>query len=76
MGSVLYEFDKELYEKDIRQEGFDEGIAQGAHENAVENARNLISMNLGTTEQIAQATGLSLEEVLAIKEEILSSATV
>jgi hypothetical protein len=26
-------------------------------------------MNLGSPEQIAQATGLSLEEVLALKEE-------
>ena len=60
--------------KDNRKRGFDEGIAQGAHENAVENARNLISMNLGTTEQIAQATGLSLDEVLAIRNGQLSEA--
>lgn len=66
MGSVLYEFDKELYEKDIRQEG--------AHENAVENARNLFAMNILTPEQIAQATGLSLDEVLAIRNGQLSEA--
>ncbi len=45
-----------------------EGRKEGIRENSIQNARNLLMMNLGTPEQIAQATGLSLEEVLSIKE--------
>ena len=45
------------------KEGSQQGLAQGARNNAIENARNLLRMNLGTIEQISQATNLSLEEV-------------
>ena len=62
-----------LHERDIRVEaernGIVKGIAQGAHDNAVQNTRNLLAMNILTPEQIAQATGLSLEEVLALQKE-------
>ena len=46
------------------------GLAEGAQQNAIANARNLLSMNLGTPEQIAQAVSLSLEQVLALKDEL------
>ena len=55
-----------LHEFDIRREAKEEGIAEGARK----AARNLLKMNLGTPEQIAQAQGLTLEEVLKIKEEL------
>ena len=42
-----------------RQEGRNEGIAEKARE----AARNMLAMNLGSLEQIAQAVGLSLAEV-------------
>ena len=62
-----------LHERDIRVEaernGIVKGIAQGAHDKAVESARNLLAMNILTPEQIAQATGLPLEEVLALQKE-------
>ena len=45
-----------------------EGRKEGIHEKAIESARNLLAMNILTPEQIAQATGLSLEEVLSLKE--------
>ena len=38
--------------------------------NARENARNFLRMDVLTSEQIAQGTGLPLEEVLALKEEL------
>lgn len=45
-------------------------IRKGAQEKAVEAARNLLKMNLGTPEQIAQAEGLSLEQVLELQREL------
>ena len=44
---------------------------EGARNNALQNARNLLEMKLLSIEQIAQATGLSIEEVqsLAKKQE-------
>ena len=47
-----------------------EGRKEGIRENSIQNARNLLTMNLGTPEQISQATGLSLEEVMTLKESI------
>ena len=55
-----------LHERDIRVEAKKEG----AHDASLQNARNLLAMNILTPEQISQATGLSLEEVLSLKESI------
>lgn len=49
------------------------GAEQGAKANALESAKNLLKMNLGTPEQISQAVSLPLEQVLALKEEVLST---
>jgi predicted transposase/invertase (TIGR01784 family) len=46
-----------------RAEGLNLGRAEGEHLKAVESAKNMLIMKLGTIEQIAQATGLSIEEV-------------
>ncbi len=62
----LTEFDQELYDKNRRREGYEEG----AHENAVENAKNFLRMKVLSYEQIAQGTGLPLEEVQKLAEEI------
>ena len=48
---------------------FEEGVSLGIEQNARENARNLLRMNLGTLEQIAQAVSLPLAEVLSLREE-------
>ena len=64
--SLLTEFDQELYDKNRRREGYEEG----AHENAIENAKNFLKMNVLSYEQIAQGTGLPLEEVQKLAEEI------
>ena len=53
-----------------RKEGLIAGLAEGKHENAVSAAINLLKMNLGTPEQIAQAQGLTLEEVLELQKSI------
>ncbi len=59
----ITEFDKELYDRCRRREGYNEGLIDGAHQNAIENAKNFLQMKLGSLEQISQGTGLPLEEV-------------
>lgn len=53
------------------EQGLQRGMEQGLQQKAVETAINFLKMKLGTIEQIAQGTGLSLEEVqeLAAKAE-------
>lgn len=52
-----------------RAEGLNLGRAEGIHSNAIENAKNLIKMKVLSNEQIAQATGLSIEEVQKLSSE-------
>ena len=52
------------------QAGMEQGLQQGARENAIENAKNFLKMKIGSYEQIAQGTGLTLEEVMKLAEEI------
>ncbi len=78
MGNILYEFDQDLYERDIFQDGKEEGIAiglaegeekgraEGERKKALEAAQNALAMGLTAT-QAAQLTGLSLEEVAQLK---------
>ncbi len=47
-------------------QGRSEGIAQGSYQRALETAKNLLGLGL-SIENIAQATGLSKQEVEAIK---------
>ena len=49
-----------------RAEGREEGRQEGSHLKALETARNLIQMGL-MDEQIAQATGLSIEQVQSLQ---------
>ena len=48
--------------QDARMEGRMEGRIQGSYDTKIETAKKLIAMNL-SIEQIAQATGLSIEEI-------------
>lgn len=47
---------------------YDEGVEAGAKKKAIETAKNFLKMNVVTIEQIASATGLSIEEVTSLKE--------
>ena len=49
---------------------------EGRAEQAVEAAINLLKMNVLTPEQIAQAQGLPLEQVLALQKNILAEENV
>ena len=58
-------FVKNLLEKgtkEILKQGIEQGIAEGSHATKLEDARNFLRMGL-SKEQVAQGTGLSLEEI-------------
>ena len=56
-------------------EGKEAGISIGAQAKALEAARNFIAMNVLTPEQIAQGTGLPLEQVLDLQKQLASAPT-
>ena len=58
--------EKERAREEGHKEGLSDGLRKGRDENRAETARNLLKMGLGTCEQVAQATGLPLEEVKKI----------
>ena len=43
-------------------QGISQGIAQGEHQKAIETAKKFLAMGI-SIEQVAQGTGLSIEEV-------------
>ena len=51
------------------EQGLEQGLAEGQHRKAIETARRLLSMGLGA-DQIVQATGLSVEQVTALKADL------
>ena len=58
----LTEFDQEQYDRNRRREGFDEGELFGKQE----DARNALALGL-SIDQISQITGLSIEDIQALK---------
>ena len=66
----LTEYDEEEVRRDFIEEGREIGIAEGTRQKAVEAAINLLKMNVLSEEQIAQAEGLPLEQVLELKQQI------
>ena len=70
IGMCLTEFNEEIAIRNWREDGIVEGRAEGAQQKAVEAARNFLTINVGTPEQIAQGTGLPLEQVLELQKEL------
>ena len=50
--------------------GREKGLEQGVTQKAIEDASNLLKMNLATPEQIAQAISLPVERVLELQKEL------
>ena len=75
--SLLTEFDQELHDRCTYEDGVAEGrasgLAEGAQQNAIANARNFLKMQILTPEQIAQGTGLRLDQVLNLEKELLQA---
>lgn len=69
---ILTEFDEEVFKQNVREDGYLEGLAEGrtegASQKAIESAENFLKMGVGTAEQISQAIGLPLEQVLQIQK--------
>ena len=59
--------DRNTEMENATKKGLEKGIKQGAKTAKLEAATNLLKMNLLTAEQIAQAEGLPLEEVLELE---------
>ncbi len=73
-GMSLTEFDEEEFKRVCREDGYEDGLADGEARKAIEDAENLLKMNILTLEQIAQATSLPLEKVRELSEEICIKA--
>ena len=50
------------------REGKEEGLIEGAQQNAIENARNFLAMGVLSVEQVAQGTNLPLETVQELQK--------
>ena len=55
-----------------RNEGIAIGEQRGRQETAIENAKNFLKMNILTPEQIAQGTGLTVDEVKQLVAEVIA----
>lgn len=64
----------ERLERYAFKDGHEQGLAEGQQQKALETAENLLKMNVLTAEQIAQGTGLPLEQVLELQKEISVTA--
>ena len=53
-----------------REKGLEQGLEKGISQKAIESATNLLKMNLGTPEQIAQAVSLPLEQILDLSKKL------
>ena len=69
IGLMLAEFDQEIYEKTVREEGRKEGRAEGAQQKAIEAAINLLNENI-PPETVAKCIVLPLEKVLELKSQL------
>ena len=67
-GMSLTEFDEEEFKRVCREDGYEDGLADGEARKAFKTAENLLRMNVLTLEQIAQATSLPLEKVRELSE--------
>ena len=63
----LTEFDQELYDRNRRQEGFEDGELSGIRKAKYEDARMMLSDNL-PIEKIVLYTGLTIEEVKSLSD--------
>ena len=62
---LLTEFDEEKFKQDCREDGYDEGhqngLVEGAHQNAIENAKKLLADGKYTAEEISALLGIPVE---------------
>ena len=66
---MTWEQELKRRERIVREEALVEGREEGREEKALETAKNLLDMQM-PPEQIAKATALSLEQVMALQKEV------
>ncbi len=66
---VLTEFDEELFKQNVREDGYIDGLADGATQKALEDAENFLREG-DSPEKVARCIGLPLEQVMQIKENL------
>ena len=71
VGNLLTEFNQEDYDRNRRAEGFEDGVEYGERQATISNAKNLLKLNKLSAEEIADCCSLPLEQVLALKEEVI-----
>ena len=64
----LTEFDQEEYDRILRRDAFLDGKDEGLLIGKQEDARNMLARNFPVTD-IAEITGLSVEDIQALKAE-------
>ena len=74
--NLLTEFDQELHDRCTREAGYEEGVAdgmaEGAQQTAIANAKKLIFLGV-PPETVAEGCALPLEQVLALKSEMVQA---
>ena len=65
----LTEFDEEEFKRVCREDGYEDGLADGATQKALESAENLLKEGIDQ-ETVARCIGLPLEQVIQIKENL------
>lgn len=73
IGMILEEFNEEIYKKNIREEGYDEGYSNGINagqrQKSFEVAENMLRKGI-PKETISECTGLSVEQVKEIARSV------
>ena len=59
-----------LHDRDIRWIALAEGRKEGAELTKIETAKKMILQSVGTLEQISSITGLAVEDINKLKEEL------
>ena len=67
LANSLTEFDAEEAYRDIRNDGYEEGLVQGASQKAMEAAENLLREGI-SIETISKCIGLPMEQLQEIYE--------
>ncbi len=70
----LHDYDLiQLGKREGREEGMQLGLSQGRHDTQLETARNFLAMGFDL-QQIAQGTGLSVDELQTLKKSLDTTA--
>ena len=70
--SLLTEFDQELHDRCTREAGYEEGVADGAQQNAIANAKSLYENGV-SLKIIAKSLGMSIEQVRDITSHVVQA---